>query len=178
MIFNFTSLSVRWSFDGFFPQTSGVYHFISASSREDSRGWFPIRRHARTSTESAFTTVASGVLHPIRADSSVRTVGSTVSVASGSVVVYTDVSIAAKPYTDGVAVRVASGTVQIVSDSRIEAISTSVSIQSSSVSALASTVIPIRGQRIRTSVGRVLVVIGPDLVQAEEDELIFLLEVA
>jgi hypothetical protein len=146
----------------------------------DSRGWSQLRRHARARPEHVTDAVAvvSNLSREVRADASVPVVGSVVPVAAGFVSVYTDVSIAAKPPTLGSAVRVARGVVQVQSDARIEAISTSVYIQTSSVSVLGSTVIPIRGQRIRTAVGRVSVEIGPDLVQAEEDELFFLLEVA
>jgi hypothetical protein len=158
----------------------GAATTVGPSAVADSRGWSQLRRHARARPEHVTdaVAVASSLSREVRADSSVSVVGSVVRVSAGFVSVYTDVSIAAKPPTLGSAVRVARGVVQVQSDARIEAISTSVYIQTSSVSVLGSTVIPIRGQRIRTAVGRVSVEIGPDLVQAEEDELFFLLEVA
>jgi hypothetical protein len=155
--------------------TSGPAAVVS----DDSRGWFQLRRHARARTEYVeAVVVASSRSREVRADAAVPVIGSIVPISFGAVSVYTDVSIAASPAVVGVNVRIAVGSVQVRSDSRIDVMSASVTVRTASVSALASTVIPIHGQRVRTNVGRVSVEIGPDLVQAEEDELIFLLEVA
>jgi hypothetical protein len=146
---------------------------------EDSRG-FIHRRHAHTRVESTTPIIVRATIsREVRSDAVARIIGSSIQVAVGTVAsVYSDVSIAAISTVVGTRVRIASGVVPVRSDSRIEAVSTSILVQTEPVLVMASTVIPIRGYQVRTRIGRVTVEIGPDLVQAEEDELIFLLEVA
>jgi len=149
---------------------------VSAGVSADSRGW---RYHAHAPVESIdIVAVKASAPNSISAAASVSVVGFDVHAKTGNVSVYTDVTIAAKASVPGISISVIGGTVRAHSDSRVDVASADVRILESTSSASATAVISIRGQQIRTSIGRVQVEIGPDLVQMEEDEFLFLLEVA
>lgn len=156
----------------------GVGATTTVVVESDSRGWFQRRFHVTVPLRRLPAIVPAVGRPAAGADAEVLIHGVAARTALGRVSVYTDVSISTTVESTGSAMRTALGRVRVSADSQSAMRSVSAFVSMAGLEPSAEASVQLRGVRARTRAGHVGIEIGPDLIQQDDEELLFLLEVA
>jgi hypothetical protein len=145
---------------------------------DDSRGWFQ-RRFDITAVASGLEIKRPVVSRPVvTADATASVSEIRIPVSVGPVSAYTDVSISSNAQVSGLEIHVSLLSVSASTDSNAAVDGMSVPISMGQLSSTGDAIAKVYPFIARVRVGRASAEIGPDLVMNDDDELLFLLEVA
>jgi len=180
--------------DVFIPATGTVFSYVASGGitfdgvavtsgpivvlETDSRGWFQRQFHI-TAAASGLEINRPMVSRPVvTADATALVSEIRIPVSVGAASVYTDVSISVHVQVSGFEIYAGMESVSASAESNVVVEDMSISISIGRLSSIGDAIAQVYPFIARVRVGRASAEIGPDLVMNDDDELIFLLEVA